>query len=108
MLYALVASSCMWLALWACTSVAAVIAYVVRATLHWCVIGRWVLLVGDRTKEALISFVETLVPSAGKPHYYVRYLPTSCNCQLSIHTILSLFHLSNNKLVVLLKASAVD
>ena len=35
-----------------------------------------VLMIGDRTKEALITFVETLVPSAGKPHYYVRYLPT--------------------------------
>lgn len=32
-------------------------------------------MAGDRTKEALISFVETLVPSAGRPHYYVRYMP---------------------------------
>lgn len=66
-----------------------------------------VLMIGDRTKEALISFVETLVPSAGRPHYYVRYLLTSCHWQLAIHIILSLHHLPNNKLVVLLKTSCI-
>ena len=56
---------------------------------HRHVIWVLVLMVGDRTKEALISFVETLVPSAGRPHYYVRYLPTPCNWQLAMHIILN-------------------
>lgn len=38
-----------------------------------------VVMTGDRTKEALLSFVETLVPSAGRPHYYVRCMPIPCN-----------------------------
>lgn len=27
---------------------------------------------GDRTKDSLLSFVDSLAPSAGRPHYYVR------------------------------------
>lgn len=27
---------------------------------------------GDRTTQALLDFADSLVPSAGQPHYYVR------------------------------------
>jgi thiol-disulfide isomerase/thioredoxin len=41
---------------------------------------------GDRTKESLLSFADTLVPSAGQPHYYIRgvtRVAKSSGCQLS-------------------------
>ena len=28
---------------------------------------------GDRTKEALLDFADSLAPSAGQPHHFIRY-----------------------------------
>lgn len=35
-----------------------------------------------------MSFVEMLVLSAGRPHYYDRYVPTPCSWHLLIHEAL--------------------
>lgn len=62
--------------------------------LHGCAVHESkdvVPIAGDRTKDSLLSFVETLVPSAGRPHYYVRYrLPTSCPVSASVTCLLSI------------------
>ena len=45
---------------------------------------------GDRTTQALLDFADSLVPSAGQPHYYVRQdLPFSIarSCPLCAQTL---------------------
>ena len=41
---------------------------------------------GDRTEESLLAFADTLAPTAGQPHYYIRgvnRVAKSTGCALS-------------------------
>ena len=35
---------------------------------------------GDRTTDALLAFAENLVPSAGQPHHFIRYMSCTFCC----------------------------
>ena len=46
---------------------------------------------GDRTKEALLDFADSLAPSAGQPHHFIRCCWSPCRLVWSFQRTMALY-----------------